>query len=387
MNRERLFACMEKNQVEYLLLDSLENVSYVSGMGIPVAYGAMFAYGGGMPLAYGLVSLRDKEVSLIVSDSYKEYASHSSADHTYTFSHYHHFEMRDGDEALSMVLDRLFQAEKRTTVGIEFHSCPALIYCLLDSKGYRMVSAEPVMRETRKVKTEEELKKIKESVAIEDCGQRKLLEYALDFHGESDFEMWSGITQAMNEKAGKVARVVGELAVGSNAEIRTGLGGPDGVRPKPGDMGRMDISIRYHGYWCDCTNTVVFGKEPDEAQMRYFKIVEEAYEAAKAKLYPGNLLCDPVKAERAVYEKYGMKTQVYTGHQIGCGVNEPGRIVCYEEEEIVPGMVVCIEPQQYGPAGSGIGVRLEKVIEITKDGPRELNTFQWGHLRQAYLKN
>ena len=72
MNRQRLFECMEKSGLDYLLLDSLENVSYVSGMGIPVPYGAMFAYGGGMPLGYGIISAKDQQVWLIVSDSYKE---------------------------------------------------------------------------------------------------------------------------------------------------------------------------------------------------------------------------------------------------------------------------------------------------------------------------
>ncbi len=380
MNRQRLFECMEKSGLDYLLLDSLENVSYVSGMGIPVPYGAMFAYGGGMPLGYGIVSAKEQQVWLIVSDSYKEYAEHASADRIYLFSHYDHFRKRNGDENLKLLLERLLDVPAGKRIGIEFHSCPALVYQILAEKGFFIQEAEPVVRYTRKVKTAEELEKIRASVAIEDCGQNRLLQYAREFNGETDFEMWSGITQAMNEKAGKVARIVGELATGKNAEIRTGLGGPDGSRVNPGDMGRMDISIRYHGYWCDCTNTVVFGRKPNEQQMEYFKIVEEAYEAAKSKLYPGNALCDPVKAEAQVYEKYEMKTQVYTGHQIGCGVNEPGRIVCYEDEIIVPGMVVCIEPQQYGPEESGIGVRLEKVIEITDKGPVELNQFCWGHL-------
>ena len=381
MNRQRLFECMEQSGVDFLLLDSSENVSYVSGMGIPVPYGAMFAYGGGMPLGYAFVSLKDQSVTLILSDSYMGYAENADADRVVPFSHYHHFEERNGDQDLVRVLQELLPGEAAgKKAGIEIHSCPALVYEVLKKAGFEITEAAGILNYARKIKTPEELVKIRESVAIEDCGQKRLLEYAKNFNGETDFEMWSGITKAMNERAGKVARIVGELSVGRNTEIRTGLGGPDGMRAKAGDMGRMDISIRYHGYWCDCTNTVVFGAKPTDGQMKYMSVVEEAYNAARSKLYPGRRMNDPVKAEAEVYEKYGMKTQVYTGHQIGCGVNEPGRIVCYDEEIIEPGMVVCIEPQQYGPEGSGIGVRLEKVILITENGPEELNTFPWGHL-------
>lgn len=378
MNRERLFRHMEQERIDYLVLDSAESVSYVSGMGIPVPYGALFAYGEGMPLAYALVSLKSREVVLICSDFFSDYVKHASVDHVRLFSHYHHFRSINGAEELKKAFEE-YLPEKRAAyrVGIERISCPAYVRSLLE--GFHITEAEPTLRHARKIKTPEELLKIQRSVEIEDCGQNRLIEYARNYKGETDFEMWSGITQAMNEAAGKVARISGELALGENAEIRSGLGGPSGIKGQCGDMCRMDISIRYHGYWCDCTNTVTVGKKPDERQSLYFRIVSEAYEAAKAQLYPGKRLSDAVRAEAEVYRKYGMEQQVYTGHQIGCGVNEPGRIVCYEHDVIEPGMVVCIEPQQYGKPGEGIGVRLEKVIAIKEAGPEELNGFLWGH--------
>ena len=281
------------------------------------------------------------------------------------------------EELRKAFMECLPEKKSGCRVGIEHLSCPTLVRTFLE--GFDIIEAEPALRYARKIKTPEELLKIRRSVEIEDCGQNRLIEYARNYKGETDFEMWSGITQAMNEAAGKVARISGELALGENAEIRTGLGGPSGIKGRDGDMCRMDISVRFHGYWCDCTNTVTMGKRPDEKQVHYFQAVSEAYEAAKAQLYPGKKLSDAVQAEAEVYRKYGMEQQVYTGHQIGCGVNEPGRIVCYEHDIIEPGMVVCIEPQQYGRPGEGIGVRLEKVIAIKETGPKELNSFLWGH--------
>lgn len=379
MNKKRLFEKMCKEHLDYLVLSSQENVSYTSGMGIPVPYGAMFAYGGGMPLAYTIISLQDQTTTLIISDLFSDSAKAASADQVCSFRHYDHFIDVNGASELEAALRCVLPSDgKGLVMGIEHTSCPVLVYKVLSQIGFAFSEADTVLRYARKVKTPEELEKIKRSVYIEDCGQKRLLEYARNFNNETDFEMWSGITEAMNRAAGKVVRISGELAVGLNNEIRTGLGGPSGLCCRAGDMGRMDISIRYHGYWCDCTNTVTFGKKPNEKQMRYFDVVQEAYEAAKSELIPGKRLSDAAAAEAAVYKKYGMEQQVYTGHQIGCGVNEPGRIVCYEHEEIVPDMVVCIEPQQYGEPGSGIGVRLEKVIAIHEKGPVELNQFNWG---------
>lgn len=379
MNRHRLFEYMRREQLDYLVLDSSENVSYVSGMGVPVPYGAMFAYGGGMPLAYAVVSLRDEKTTLIISNFFSDYTENADVDRVIFFQHYDHFLNTNGSRALESALGEALPASgANLRAAIELISCPALVYKLLERRGFTLRNAEMALRYARKIKTQDEMIRIRRSAEIEDCGQNRLLEYARDFSDETDFEIWSGVTQAMNEAAGKVARISGELAVGKNIEVRNGLGGPNGIRVRPGDMGRMDISIRYHGYWCDCTNTVTFASRPTARQRRYFQVVHEAYEAAKAQLVPGKPLSAASAAEAKVYEKHGMRPLVYTGHQIGCGVNEPGRIVPYEDEIIEPGMVVCIEPQQYGEPGSGIGVRLERVIAINEHGAEEINQFRWG---------
>ena len=296
MNRDRLFQYMEQKEIDFLILDSLENVSYTSGMGIPVSYGALFAYGGGMPLAYSVVSLRDKKVTLICSNSFENYTKYASADQICFFENYNHFKKTDGESELMAILQEILSsAGTGCTVGIEQKSCPALVYKMIS--GFHIVDADTALRYARKIKTPEEMARIRRSVEIEDSGQNRLLEYSRNYQGETDFEMWSGIMLAMNEAAGKVARISGELALARNAEIRDGLGGPTGIKGSPGDMCRMDISIRYHGYWCDCTNTVVMGKKPDERQTYYFQVVEEAYEAAKECLVPGRRLADAAAAE------------------------------------------------------------------------------------------
>jgi Xaa-Pro aminopeptidase len=123
---------------------------------------------------------------------------------------------------------------------------------------------------------------------------------------------------------------------------------------------------------------VVFGAQANAEQRKLFNIVKEAYDAGFVQLYPGNTMQAVDNATASVFRKYGMEPVVYTGHQVGCNVNDVPRILCYEQAVIEPNMVVCMEPQNYTHDAGQSGVRLEKVIHITASGPVELNRFEWG---------
>ena len=78
------------------------------------------------------------------------------------------------------------------------------------------------------------------------------------------------------------------------------------------------------------------------------------------------------------YKKNGFRMCSYQGHQIGASVNEKPRFTYHDNAVLEENMVVCIEPQLYtGPSGK-TGVRLERMLHVTKDGARELNHFRWG---------
>jgi Xaa-Pro aminopeptidase len=67
----------------------------------------------------------------------------------------------------------------------------------------------------------------------------------------------------------------------------------------------------------------------------------------------------------------------YAGHQIGTAVNEPPRLLPYDQTVIEPGMVFAVEAGAYeGPAGT-MGARAEKVALVTESGPEILSGFDW----------
>lgn len=380
MIRKRLLDAMQQSGTELMLVCSHENVAYCSGVGLPLPFGAVFDYGGGYPLGYVLADCAQKKTTLVISDQYRALAkAESFTDRTIFFTHYDHFAGVDANTALEDALrEALASAPKGARIGIEGKALPAMVYTLLKQLGFEIVDGTKTLIRARQIKEPDELERIRRSVYLEDCGQRRLIEYARDFHGETALEMWHGVLLAMDEAAGERVDVWGELATGLPVGSPQTPGGPLPGKVAPGDLGRMDISVRYRGYWCDCTNMVVFGAEPTAHQLECLRVVKEAYDAAFEKLRPGVRMCEADLAAKKVYEKYGREPVVYTGHQIGCGVNEAPRIVCYEDAVFESGMVVCIEPQQYLYPEEGVGARLERVIQITDGAPVELNRFPWG---------
>jgi Xaa-Pro aminopeptidase len=97
-----------------------------------------------------------------------------------------------------------------------------------------------------------------------------------------------------------------------------------------------------------------------------------------AALRPGARACDAWAAAERAFQSHGLQPAHYAGHQIGVTVNEPPRLVAYDQTVIEVGMVFSVEPGVYqGPDGD-FGARAEKMVHVTESGPRILSTFAWG---------
>jgi len=60
------------------------------------------------------------------------------------------------------------------------------------------------------------------------------------------------------------------------------------------------------------------------------------------------------------------------GHGVGTMYHEEPRIVPYCETELLPGMVIALEPGVYN---DGYGIRLEHLVAVTQTGCRILTRF------------
>jgi Xaa-Pro aminopeptidase len=141
----------------------------------------------------------------------------------------------------------------------------------------------------------------------------------------------------------------------------------DGVC-EDGQVVLIDCGALYDGYAADVTRVFPVSGKFSKDQAHQYTIVLRAQEAAIAAIKPGARIGDIDAAARAVIDQAGFGDSYIhgIGHQIGLEVHDVTPDGALQE-----GMVVTIEPGAYVRA-TGIGVRIEDDVLVTKTGSRVL---------------
>lgn len=214
----------------------------------------------------------------------------------------------------------------------------------------------------RLIKTDSEIKILKEAAAIADAAFTHILEFIRP--GRTELEV-SNELEFFMRKAGATSSSF-DIIVASG--FRSAL--PHGVASdkviEAGDFVTLDYGAYYKGYVSDITRTVSVGKPADKLKEIY-NIVLEAQLRGMAGIKPGMLGKEADALTRNfINEKgYGEYFGHSTGHGIGLEVHEGPGLSSRSETILEPGMVVTVEPGIY-LAGLG-GVRIEDDTVITLD--------------------
>jgi Xaa-Pro aminopeptidase len=375
---ERLATALREHEIDLALLASPGNVCYSSGIEVFLPIDAGTEFSGGPTVAVASVS---GAVEVLVPEAHAGLAASQIHGATLTpVPGFGHFDPHDTEaeflEAVHNVL-RGFGAGK-LRVGYEPRWLPASVMTLIQGEfpQIELVSAEAALLAARSLKTPWELDRIRAAVAAADAAQERLRETARA--GVNELELWGEVTAAASSSAGHAVAVVGEIVSGPRTGVLRYPGGPVDRVLQVGDTVLMDFSVRVDGYWADCTNTLVVGAEPTPDQLRCYRASRAAIDGALAALRPGNTAADVDKGARDALASYGFDPQHYSGHQIGVVVNEPPRLVRYDNSEIVAGMVFAIEPGAYAGEQVGTGSRSEKMALVTETGAEILSNFTWG---------
>ena len=216
----------------------------------------------------------------------------------------------------------------------------------------------------RSVKEQEELDAITEALRITEAA----MERALDVIGEgvSDFELAAEFEAEARRLGAERFAFDTLVGVGPNSSNPHSL--PRGLRVSPGDYVVLDAGVVRRGYCSDMTRTVATG---DDSLLR---AVAEAVDAAFDVLGPGVVAGEVDRAARKELARRGLSGYFLhgLGHGVGIEVHEPPYLAPGEERELLPGMVVTIEPGVY-VKGVG-GARIEDMALVTSDGNRRLNS-------------
>jgi Xaa-Pro dipeptidase len=277
----------------------------------------------------------------------------------------------EDEEPLKLVAD--FLRERRVAaepVGFE-DTDRYFIFDRLSAQlpGLKAVSANPVVRALRMIKSPAELALMQ---VANDITLR-----AMRHAGE---RTRAGMTPADFGTAIDAATV----ALGGSPEFSLVLIDEAAAQPhgskrpqvvKRGSTILFDCGCTLHGYQSDISRTFVFGADPTAEQRKVWNQVHEgqqiAIRAAKVGV-PAGAVDDAV---RAAYESWGYGPGYKlpglshrTGHGIGMDGHEPVNLVHGETTPLAPGMCFSDEPGIYLPGK--FGVRLEDCWHMTDAGPR-----------------
>ena len=103
------------------------------------------------------------------------------------------------------------------------------------------------------------------------------------------------------------------------------------------------------GYWTQLIRPIFMDRISNPDTYEIWKVALEAEQAAAAAAKPGNRVCDVHFAIAKCLEKYGMWMSYWAGHGMGCDLGDGVDIGPNNTMEIVPNMVLTLQPSVESP--------------------------------------
>jgi Xaa-Pro aminopeptidase len=191
------------------------------------------------------------------------------------------------------------------------------------------VPAEPLLLQLRGIKTPEEIRRIKQAIAITE----QIYDEAKQFVkvGQSEIEIGNFFHQQMKTHGvGFAWGADHNPAVNAGPNKQFGHAGPTDNLTKEGQLLHFDFGVRFQGYCSDIQRMFFFGPDtqiPDEIQAA-FDTVRDAIQKAADFINPGvkGFEVDQV-ARKYVQEQGYDEYQHALGHQVGQATHDGGTLL------------------------------------------------------------
>jgi len=225
-----------------------------------------------------------------------------------------------------------------------------------------LVPVSGVIEKLRLIKTDAEIKIIKEAADIADAAFKHILDFIRP--GITELEVANELEFFMRKSGAVSSSFDTIVASGYRSALPHGVASEKVI--EKGDMVTLDYGAYYKGYVSDITRTIAVG-EPDSKLKAIYEIVLEAQLRGMEGIKPGmtGKQADALTRDYISEKGYGEYFGHSTGHGIGLEVHEGPSLSMKSELVLEPGMIVTCEPGIYIP-GLG-GVRIEDDVLITKD--------------------
>jgi Xaa-Pro aminopeptidase len=225
-----------------------------------------------------------------------------------------------------------------------------------------LVPISGVIEKLRLIKTDAEIKILKEAADIADAAFKHILDFIAP--GKTELEVSNELEFFMRKAGAASSSFDTIVASGYRSALPHGVASDKVI--EAGDFVTLDYGAYYKGYVSDITRTVAVGN-PNGKLKEIYEIVLEAQLRGMAGIKPGltGKQADALTRDYITEKGYGEYFGHSTGHGIGLEVHE-GPALSYRSDLVLePGMVVTCEPGIYIP-GLG-GVRIEDDLLLTKD--------------------
>jgi Xaa-Pro dipeptidase len=278
---------------------------------------------------------------------------------------------QEHEEPLKLVADFL---RERAVAGQPTGSEETNRYFILDRlqqqlPKIRIVSANPVVRALRMIKTPAELALMQAASDITIAAYRRIYPQIREGMTPDDIEKLFNTAIASLGGSSPWALIL----LGEAAAYPHGSDKPQLVRR--GEVVLLDCGCSVHGYQSDISRTFVFDAKPTAEQRKVWNQVRRGQDIAFAAAKIGATAGSVDDAVRAAYESWGYGPGYKlpglshrTGHGIGMEGHEPVNLVHGEMTKLAPGMCFSDEPGIYIPGK--FGVRLEDCFYMTEAGPK-----------------
>jgi Xaa-Pro dipeptidase len=261
---------------------------------------------------------------------------------------------------------------------------------LTEISGATVVRVVEALEEQMAVKSEAEIRLIRESVRWSNLAHRLLQRYTRVGVTETEVSQRASdeATFAMLDAVGEIYRAQSFFFSGAGAGYRGQIGRNSAIPHalagnivfRAGDVLVTGASAPVWGYLSELERTMFLG-EPNSEQRRMFEHMKALQEVAFDAIRPGARCSDVDTAVRAYFDENALMPywRHHTGHAIGLRYHEGPFLDTGDHTEIRPGMVFTVEPGLYAPELGGF--RHSDTVLVTNDGieiltyyPRDLDS-------------
>jgi Xaa-Pro aminopeptidase len=335
---------LKKEKLQALVIDQPLDLFYLTGL----------------ELSLGRLLITESDFALFVDGRYYESCLQHFPSNTYITHGY------GKDSSFARFLN--FNGK----IGFDAHVTTYEQFVNLSRTIYGRKSLIPLfapIKQIRQIKEAEEIVLLRQAAKL--CSQGYDFLLSLFCEGISEEEAALELELFWRKKGGEKLSFSPIIAFGegsSQPHYRAGE-----KRLKKNDIILMDLGVVYKKYHSDMTRVVSFGNiDPELAKI--YKIIREAQHQSINLCAPGISIKEVSSAAREIIASFGYDKQFShgLGHGVGLEIHEFPILkkIPSEKGQLLPGMVVTIEPGIYLP-GKG-GVRLEDTIVITECGYENL---------------